>query len=75
MNIAKNFAIWLYSINDWNTKIGDAPQQKNFSDCGVFVLNGIKYLAFGRNPDFDQGDIFYFRILIAAELLKGSLKN
>ena len=75
LNIARNFAKWLFSINDWETKIGIAPKQKNCSDCGVFMLNGVKYFAFGKNPDFEQGDIFYFRILIAVELIKGALKN
>lgn len=72
--ILKKFCEAFFNKNCWELNIDwDYPQQDNCSDCGVFMLKGIHYLANGRNVEFNYCDIPYFRILITLELMKGKL--
>eukprot|EP01016_Furgasonia_blochmanni_P001812 TRINITY_DN1071_c0_g2_i3.p1 TRINITY_DN1071_c0_g2~~TRINITY_DN1071_c0_g2_i3.p1 ORF type:complete len:249 (-),score=73.44 TRINITY_DN1071_c0_g2_i3:388-1134(-) len=60
---------------NYSMEIARFPQQRNGSDCGVFMLKGIEYLSRGKTPSFSQGDIPFFRRLITYELVAGQLLN
>jgi hypothetical protein len=58
----------------WKFKMAITPKQTNGSDCGVYVCKFMDYLARDiQNINFTQEDVFYFRYLIAIEILEGKL--
>ena len=62
----------LADISHWSwTQRTDVPLQRNSIDCGVFSLLFALFIAMGREFDFSQSDISYFRRKIAQDLLSG----
>ncbi|WP_342265071.1 Ulp1 family isopeptidase [Cardinium endosymbiont of Philonthus spinipes] len=60
--------------DEWRLKcLKDLPQQKNHSDCGVFVCKFADYVARDAPINFTQHDMPYFRKRIAIEILNGKL--
>ncbi len=59
--------------NDWKIFLADTPIQTNSSDCGVFLCKFIDYFVKNIEFDFCNDDMYYFRKLIAIELLNGDL--
>lgn len=55
--------------SDWTTSCVVVPQQKNQSDCGVFVCTYADYIASGKKFDFSQVDMPYFRLRMAWEII------
>ena len=52
------------------------PQQKNMSDCGMFLLCGIKDIVRSyKEWSFDQDDIWRKRYQVAREFLKQKLEG
>ena len=51
----------------------DYPQQNNYSDCGVFMLMGIRDTLRDLQWSYHQGDMKFKRIQIAHEVLKEKL--
>ncbi|XP_061700755.1 sentrin-specific protease 2 isoform X2 [Syngnathoides biaculeatus] len=51
----------------------EIPQQKNGSDCGVFVCKYAQYIAKGRPLNFRQGHMPLFRKLMIWEILHQKL--
>lgn len=45
------------------------PIQQNGCDCGVFALQFAEHLSRGVGLDFHQGDMPYFRMKIAADIM------
>jgi len=63
------------SLSQYTQEINKNFPRQISSDCGVYMLKGIEYLSRRKNPDFDPGDIPFFRVSIAGELIIGSLLN
>ena len=66
-----------YNTSEWTEvvwKPGETPQQRNGSDCGVFMTRTAEYLARGAWPDFTQRDMPYFRRRMVLELVRTSLR-
>ncbi len=53
----------------------DIPQQKNGSDCGIFLCQYAEYLARDIKPPFDftQRNMPYFRVRMAYESITGQI--
>ncbi|KAK7154980.1 hypothetical protein R3I93_009816 [Phoxinus phoxinus] len=51
----------------------EIPQQKNGSDCGVFVCKYADYISRGRNLTFRQNHMPYFRKVMIWEILNQKL--
>ncbi|GAU99265.1 hypothetical protein RvY_10293 [Ramazzottius varieornatus] len=51
----------------------DIPQQKNMCDCGVFMLKFADFVSRGKNIDFNQEHMPYFRRRICYEILQNKL--
>lgn len=67
---ADDFAEWPVRYLDPSV----VPQQGNGSDCGVFALRFAEALARGLSaPDFSQRDVEALRLIIAAELVMGTV--
>ena len=49
------------------------PQQTNNEDCGVFTLMAAEYFARGREVNFDQESMDFFRMRIAINIKKKKL--
>ena len=49
------------------------PNQRNGSDCGVFMAITADYLARGAKLDFKQMDMPYFRRCMVFEILQQEL--
>lgn len=47
----------------------DIPYQTNGSDCGVFALQYAEHVSRNAAFDFDQQDMPYFRLKIAADIM------
>ena len=61
-----DFKVWR------NINHGDqCPQQKNFKDCGVFVVKCMDWLCDQIYPDFVQEDMEYFRRRLMIEIIIG----
>jgi hypothetical protein len=60
-------------FKDWNCRFDSVPQQENYSDCGIFLLQFAEYLSREQPFDFDQSHMKYFRQRMAFETLKGQL--
>ena len=53
-------------------KRGETPQQRNGSDCGVFMTQTAEHLARGAALDFTQDDMEYFRRRMVLEIRDAS---
>jgi hypothetical protein len=51
------------------------PLQENGSDCGLFLCVAADYIAKGKNTDFSQKDMRYFRQRVHYELIVGARFN
>jgi Ulp1 family protease len=51
------------------------PLQENGSDCGLFLCVAADYIAKGKNTDFSQKDMMYFRQRVHYELIVGARFN
>ena len=82
--IANNIKWWLeteykargYKKKIWNVEIlNNVPQQDNFCDCGVFTMMFIDAISggFPVNSSFEQCDIPFLRLKIAADIIRGRL--
>ena len=64
-------------FRDWPVRFLDpavVPQQGNGSDCGVFALRFAESLGRGLEvPDFSQSDMDALRLVIAADLVLGTV--
>lgn len=64
-------------FKDWPVRCLDSsivPQQDNGSDCGVFALRFAEALGRGvRVPDFSQSDMEALRLVVAADLVMGTV--
>ncbi|XP_016304729.1 sentrin-specific protease 2-like isoform X2 [Sinocyclocheilus anshuiensis] len=54
-------------------RLSEIPQQKNGSDCGVFVCKYADYISRGRNLTFRQSHMPYFRKAMIWEILNQKL--
>jgi hypothetical protein len=60
----------------WKFKMAITPKQNNGSDCGVYVCKFMDYLSRDiQNINFTHEDVYYFRYLIAIEILEGKLMS
>ncbi|KAL5724769.1 Ulp1 peptidase [Ranunculus cassubicifolius] len=58
-------------VSSWKREYADElPAQKNWSDCGMFMIKYIDFYSRGLGLFFDQGDIPYFRKRTAKEILR-----
>ena len=51
------------------------PHQTNNEDCGVFTLMAAEYFARGREVNFDQESMDFFRMRIAINILKKEISD
>eukprot|EP01134_Creolimax_fragrantissima_P006163 CFRG6163T1 len=61
-----------YSFEKWQdyTPTKHTPQQGNCSDCGVFMCQFSEYRARGKDFNFSQADMPYFRQRMVYEILE-----
>ena len=64
-----------YDTSEWTEAVWKrhTPQQRNGSDCGVFMTRTADYLARGAALDFKQANMPYFRRRMVLEILRTSL--
>lgn len=61
---------------EWKLKSSDRiPQQRNYSDCGVFVCQFAKRLSFGKHVIFSHREAADFRRVMKRELLAKHLEK
>lgn len=63
---------------DWSRvkfclRICSMPQQGNSWDCGVFLIQSLRFLSVDRPLDFTQDDMDSVRVQILKELMEGKL--
>ena len=51
----------------------DTPQQRNGCDCGAFMTMFCDFLSDDLPLSFTQEDIFFFRMKIGTDILRGRL--
>merc|ERR1712055_842940 len=54
---------------------GQIPHQENGYDCGVFLLMYAKYLAAGKDFNFNQSDMRQFRLKIRNEIMNNKIED
>ena len=54
-------------------KPGETPQQRNGSDCGVFMTRTADYLSRDGKLNFSQTNMTYFRRRMVYEILNRTL--
>ena len=66
-----------FSIDDWASEDlrATVPQQPNNTDCGVYTLMFADYLSDKLDLTFSQDAINFFRIKIAADIIRGRICN
>jgi len=65
-----------YDTAEWTDIVwarGETPQQRNGSDCGVFMSRTADYLSRGAIIDFSQEDMPFLRRRMVFEILQTSL--
>ncbi|KAM9483743.1 sentrin-specific protease 2 [Clarias gariepinus] len=67
----KDFEILKWTVT--SLRATEVPQQKNGSDCGVFVCKYADYIARGRHLTFRQCHMPYFRKVMIWEILNQKL--
>jgi Ulp1 family protease len=59
----------LLQKEEWTFQYADVPQQEGNSNCGVFVLQHIKFALFNKEfPSHRQGDMDKVRYTMILEL-------
>ncbi|GKU85455.1 hypothetical protein SLEP1_g134 [Rubroshorea leprosula] len=59
------------NISSWDHEyVEDLPEQMNGFDCGMFMLKYIDFYSRGFGLCFNQGDMPYFRLRTAKEILR-----
>ncbi|KAK6772750.1 hypothetical protein RDI58_027988 [Solanum bulbocastanum] len=58
-------------VSSWKQEfVEDLPEQKNGYDCGVFMIKNVDFYSRDIGLCFNQGDMPYFRMRTAKELLR-----
>lgn len=64
------------SVNDWTMEdVKDIPCQKNTFDCGVFTCMYAEYLTRGKEFNFEQRHMTYFRKKMLYEICESEMLN